>query len=214
MLPVAALEDLDTDELLRRADAGRRAAVDVLLARHRGRLRQMVRVRMDPRLAARADPSDIVQEALLEASQRIGDYLRQRPLPFFPWLRQLAWDRLVELQRRHVQAQKRSVAREQPLELGLSDESAAGLAGLLITSGTSPSKRLAREELRDGVRQALSRLPTTDRELLVMRYLEQLSNSEMAALLGISERTVKWRHRRALERLQGLLGDSPSGGPR
>src|SRR4051794_18701104 len=94
----------DTDELLDRTAGGDRQARDALLQRHRGRLRRMVEVRMDPRLAARLDPSDIVQEALAEADRRLDDYARRLPLPFYPWLRQLAADRLVDAHRRHVQA--------------------------------------------------------------------------------------------------------------
>src|ERR1700757_2715447 len=89
-----------------------------LLDRHRDRLRRMVAVRLDPRLAAGVDPSDVVQEALAKADAKLDRYLRERPLPFYPWLRQLAQERLIDLHRRHVQARRRSVTRE---------EAAAGL---------------------------------------------------------------------------------------
>src|SRR4051794_39451684 len=103
----------DTEELLARAGRGDRSARGELLARHRARLERMVGFRLDRRLAARVDPSDVVQEALTEAAGRLSDYLRQRPLPFYPWLRQFAADRLVELRRQHLQAAKRSVLREE-----------------------------------------------------------------------------------------------------
>src|SRR5579872_1163031 len=102
----------DTDQLLEQAEAGDRAAVNQLLIRHRSRLRTMVRLRLDPRLAARVDPSDVVQEAFIEAHRRFDRYVRDRPLPFYPWLRQLAWDRLVHLHHRHLTAEKRTVRRE------------------------------------------------------------------------------------------------------
>ena len=96
--------DTDELELLRAAADGDEAAGQQLLARHRGRLRQMVAVRLDRRLAARVDPSDVVQEALAEAARELADYLRERPLPFYPWLRQFAWERLLQLHRRHIAA--------------------------------------------------------------------------------------------------------------
>src|SRR5262245_34708786 len=80
----------DTEHLLDRAAEGDATARDQLLERFRRRLRRMVAVRFDPRLAARVDPSDVVQESLAEASAQLNRYLRDRPLPFYPWLRQFA----------------------------------------------------------------------------------------------------------------------------
>jgi RNA polymerase sigma-70 factor (ECF subfamily) len=197
----------DTDLLLERAAEGDARARQQLLARHRDRLRKMVAYHMDRRLAARVDPSDVVQEALAEAAQRLDDYLRERPLPFYPWLRQLAWDRLVEEYRRHVAAGKRSVRREEPDVLDLPDESAVELAGRLLDLGSSPSAHLLRDELRRRVREALGRLPARDREVLELRHLEQLSTRDTAAVLGISEGAVKTRHLRALQRLRRFLGE-------
>jgi RNA polymerase sigma-70 factor (ECF subfamily) len=102
----------DTEELLRRCVAGEDRARQQLLTRHHDRLRQMVAVRLDRRLLARLDPSDIVQEVLLEAHQKLDGYLRERPLPFYPWLRQIAWQRLVKLHEHH-HAGKRGVLREE-----------------------------------------------------------------------------------------------------
>ncbi len=145
------------------------------------------------------------------ASRRLDDYLLTRPLPFFAWLRQLAWDRLVDLHRRHVRAERRTVTREEGPAMELSDESALHLAERLIGSGTSPSGHLMREELRDRVRSALARLSEGEREVLVMRHLEQLSTAEVASVLGISEGAVKVRLLRALERLRGRLADDGQG---
>src|SRR5438445_7328535 len=99
----------DTEELLRRAGGGDRDARGALLQRHHDRLRRMVALRMDPRLAARVDPSDIVQDSLAEADQQLDIYIRDQPLPFYPWLRQIAWDRLADAHRRHIRAARRSV---------------------------------------------------------------------------------------------------------
>jgi RNA polymerase sigma-70 factor (ECF subfamily) len=195
----------DTEELLRRAGRGDAAAREGLLARHRGRLRKMVAWRLDRRLAARVDPSDVVQEVLLEASGKLDRYLRERPLPFFAWLRVLAGEHLAALHRRHVRAQGRSVLREEPGVLDLPDESAAELAARLVDSSTSPTQRALRQELQQRVRRALDRLPERDREVLVLRNLEQLSVADTAQALGVSEGAAKVRHLRALERLRALL---------
>jgi RNA polymerase sigma-70 factor, ECF subfamily len=207
-------EQSDTDELLQRAGQGAAEAVDGLLARHRDRLRKMIAWRLDRRLAARIDPSDVVQEVLAEASRKLDRYLRERPLPFFLWLRRLAWEHLVLLHRRHVQARRRSVLREEPDVLALPDESAAELADRLVTSVTSPSRQVLREEMRVRVRKALGMLPERDREVLVLRQLEQLSVADTALALGISPGAVKLRHLRALERLRAVLEGSGEEGER
>lgn len=201
----------DTDELLRRAEHGDDAARQAVLVRHRERLKQMAAVHLDRRLAARIDPSDVVQEALLDAARGLDDYLRQRPLPFYPWLRRLAWERLIELHRRHVHSKKRSVQREEPLAPHLSDESAMQLADCVLARQSSPSQRAIHSELRSRIRAALDQLDERDREVLVLRHLEQLSTRETAAVLGISEGAVKTRHLRALERLRVLLESQSKG---
>ena len=176
-----------------------------LLDRHRARLRQMIARRLDRRLAARVDPSDVVQEALIDAARHLDDYVRRPPLPFYPWLRQFAWDRLVDLHRRHLHARRRSVALEATSPRSHLDESAAYLTDRLLAGGTSPSRHLMRDELRHRVRVALAEMAPHDREVIVLRYFEQLSMAEIAATLEISEGAVKSRHMRALLRLRGLL---------
>jgi RNA polymerase sigma-70 factor (ECF subfamily) len=170
----------------------------------------MVALRLDRRLSARVDPSDVVQEALANAALHLDDYLRDRPLPFYPWLRQFAWERLVKAHRRHIHALRRSIVREEQPELLLSNDSVRHLAHQLLAGGTSPSRRLMRQEQREQVRAALAELPPHDREVLVMRHLEQMETAEIAAALGITERAVRNRQYRALIRLRELLeGDAP-----
>src|SRR5262245_10496003 len=178
--------DPDTDLLLRRAGEGDASAGDRVLERHRPRLRQMVALRMDRRICARVDPSDVVQETLTEASRKLAVYLRQRPLPFYPWLRQLALERVARVYRKHVRAGKRSVLREECPLGSLPDESALQLIDRLRRSGSSVGSRLRREEARKRLGAALSRLSETDREVLVLRHLEQLDSRETSAVLGIS----------------------------
>ncbi len=196
----------DTDELLERSVGGDLSVRGALLERHRGRLRRMVTVHLDTRLTARLDPSDVVQDVLAEAARRLDDYLRERPVPFYPWLRQIALDRLSEQHRRHLRAEQRSVLREEEVPFRLPDHSALELAGLVVGGG-SPSSALQREELRDRVRAALEKLSPTDREVLVLRYLEQLSAAEVAAILRISEDAARKRVLRALQRMRKLLKD-------
>jgi RNA polymerase sigma-70 factor (ECF subfamily) len=172
-----------TDELLRRVGDGDRQARSQLLLRHRPRLRRLIALRLDPRLAARLDPSDVVQESLAEADRRLGRYLRERPLPFYPWLRQLALEQLVEQHRRHLRAGRRSVLREQAEPPRLPDQSAGELAERLLAGGDSPSAGLHREELRVRVRAALEALAGPDREVLLLRYLEQMAAAEVAAAI-------------------------------
>jgi RNA polymerase sigma-70 factor (ECF subfamily) len=200
-----ALDPEPIETLLDRAAGGDVAARQQLVVRHRQRLRQMIAVRMDPRLGRRLDPSDVVQEVLTQAWQELDDYLQARPLPFYPWLRQLAWQRLVKLHRHHIRAKKRSVDREAEDDMALSGASVLALADRLLAKGASPSSRVVREEIYLRVREALERLPERDRELLVMRYLEQLSTHEIAAILGVSDGAMRTRHVRAMERLRDLL---------
>jgi RNA polymerase sigma-70 factor (ECF subfamily) len=201
--------ELDTEELLTRAGNGDRLARQQLWTRHRERLRKMVAVRLDRRIAARVDPSDVVQEAIIEADQMLSDYLAERPLSFYPWLRRLAWKRLVKIYHYHLDVKKRSARREAQAIPLLADESALILGGRFLAPGTSPSNRLARKELCQRVQAALAEMTAIDREVLVLRFLEELSTSETAAILEISESAVKRRQTRALEHLCHLLGTDP-----
>jgi RNA polymerase sigma-70 factor (ECF subfamily) len=201
----------DTDWLLAEVRRGDASARSRLFDRHRDRLRQMIAVRLDHRLAPRVDPSDVVQDVLLEADQQLADYLKKHPLPFFPWLRQIAGNKLVDLYRRHVTAHRRSVNREELALAGLTDESAWELADRLFAPGSGPLAEVVRQEMRRKLREALDRLSDRDREVLVLRHLEQLSTAEIAEVLAISEGAVHTRHLRALQRLGLLLKKYMSG---
>lgn len=197
----------DTEMLLRRAAAGDAAARAALLDRYRVRLRRMIAIRLDQRLAARADPSDIVQEAMKDAHQRLPDYFANPQLPFYPWLRRIAADRLADAHRRHIGAERRSVLKEHPWTPDLNDESVAELAQSIVTSSLNPGRRVMLAEMQARTKAALMDLKPHDREILVLRYLEQLGVEEIADVLGISQTAVTSRHLRALQRLRKLLGD-------
>ena len=201
----------DTDELLDLCEQGDATARDRLLDRHRGRLRRMIDAHLDPRLAGRLDSSDVVQDTLAAAARKLPKYLRERPLPFYPWLRQIAFDRLVELHRRHIQAGRRSVRRESPLAPHLPDDSVADLARRIAGQGSSPSAHAVRQELFARVRAAIDSLPPADRELILLRHVEQLPLKDIAAILGTTEGAARTRHFRILQRLHNMLSEEQSG---
>jgi RNA polymerase sigma-70 factor (ECF subfamily) len=203
IITVTKPSEPETEQLLAAASQGDATARGRLLERHRPRLNRMVAVRLDRRVAARVDPSDVVQETLAVAARGLDDYLRERPLPFFPWLRRLAWLRVTDAHRRHLHAGRRTVAREE--SAGLPDESVLELAERLAAPGNGPSAALSRRERATRVRAALDRLPERDREILVLRYLEDLTTAETAAVLECSEGATKVRLLRALRRLRDLL---------
>ena len=204
------METVTNDKLFEQARNGDRQAIDQLLASQRSRLRKMVQSRMDRRLARRIDASDVVQEAMITANQQIADYLQNPRIDFYPWLRDIAWNRLIDLHRKHISANRRSVTREmKPFEL--SDASVGCFAQFATASASGPVNRLVRKELRERVHSALSQLSDNAREVLLLRFLEQLTAREMAQVVGISESAVKGRLLRAIERLREKL-DGEFGG--
>jgi RNA polymerase sigma-70 factor (ECF subfamily) len=200
-----------TEQLLQQAQAGDGRAFEDLFARHRAYLHQVVALRLDPRLRPRVDPSDIVQEAQLEAYRRFGDFLQRRPMAFRLWLRKTTYERLIMLERYHRHSERRSVDQE----VGLPDGSAFALVQHLFAGGSSPSRRLEQSETARRVRDVLAQLSENDREILLMRNLEALSNHEVAEVLQIEPVAASQRYGRALIRLRkllvasGLLGGQP-----
>ena len=184
----------DTDHLLRQAAAGHPSAGTVLLDRYRNRLKTMIRFRMDQRLQGRFDPSDVVQDTLMEAHRRLPEFATTRPVEFYAWLRGLAWDRLVDLHRQHLSA-KRSVDRE------MTDASSHALVTYLADSRFSPLRDVLRDELRERIQTALDQLSIVAREVLFLRFVEQLSIREASQVLDITESALKSRQLRALRDL-------------
>ena len=208
-----AIDDTTVESLLDRARREDRSAVGRLLEIHRQRLRRMVAARLENRLAARIDPSDIVQDALLEAERELPKYIRERPVPFFVWLRAIAHDRLVWWTRWHT-AKKRDVFREQALKVSPSNARAQTHVDGLVDSGTSPSGRAIRAEERERILELLCRMGPADRRVLELRYLDGLSIAGIASVLEIGLGAAQMRHLRALERVRKLLdapGEEPTG---
>lgn len=199
-----------TQQLLDAARAGDAAARSALLERHRAALARMVGLRMDPLLKRRLDASDIVQDVLVEAHRRLTDYLAQTRMPFHLWLRHLARDRLIDAHRRHRGAERRSLDREQPLAVGGDDRSALDLAALLHDRELTPAAAATHHELELRFHAAIESLDEIDREVILMRHFEQLSNQETAQALDLSEPAAGMRYLRAMRRLRSLLEEPPS----
>ena len=164
-------------------------------------MRDFVDFHLDPRLRARLDPSDVVQETQAELARRIDDYVANRPMPFRLWLRKKAYERLLNLRRDHVTRAKRSVRRE----VAWPDRSSLLLARPLLARAASASQRLAAVEFAERVARAVAELAPDDREILLMRHAEDLPFDEIACLLGIEPAAARKRFGRALIRLQTLL---------
>ncbi len=199
----------DTDSLVRRAAAGDPLARSAVLDRFRDRLRRMVAIRLDRRLAARVDPSDVVQEAMRVACERMPGYLAAPTVAFYPWLRQIAWDRLMDTYRTHIKAERRTVLREKHWSCHVTDESVHELVDRLMSDSLRPNSRIIEVEMKARMISALETLKPQDREILVLRYLEQLDVAEISQVLEITPTAVTSRHLRALQRIRRILKDSP-----
>ena len=199
------LDDRDL-EALRAAGADRQAILGGLFADQRARLCRMVDLRMDPRLKGRVDASDVIQEAWLEISARLEDYLRDPRMPFRLWVRFIAGQKLLGLYRYHVGTQKRDARRQRALAPALGPEaSSVAVARHLVASGTTPTGFAVKRELHAQLVDALESMDPLDREVLVLRHFEQLGNRDVAAVLDIGQTAASNRYVRALERLRGLL---------
>ncbi len=202
----------DTMGLIERARAGDQAALNEIFARHRARLRRMVEMRLDWRLQARLDASDVIQEAYLEIAGRLNDYLNNPALPLFLWMRLVVGERLLKLQRHHLGTQMRDAAREVSLYRdALPPASSAALAAQLLGRHTSPTQAVVRAERMLRLQEAINTLDPIDREVLSLRHFEELTRQETAQVLGIEEGTAAKRYIRALKRLKAVLAEMPGG---
>ncbi len=199
-----------TEEMLDECRRGESEAVERLLGAYREPLRRMIGLRLDPALAARLDASDVVQDVLVEVHRRLSDYLRNPVMPFPLWLRHIAQDHLIDAHRRHRVARRRSMDREQPLAGRLGDESSFELAGQLLDHERTPASEAVSRELQRRLETAVAALPDADREVILLRHGEQLSNQETAAALGTTEAAASMRYLRAVRKLRAAL--LPGGG--
>lgn len=201
-----------SDSALARAAAGDLAEWGALLLAHQQRLTRMVAFRMDPRLRGRVDAADVVQDAFVEAAAHREAYFRSPTTPLFLWLRAVVSNKLLEVHRHHLGAQMRDARREVRLESRRPWESSVAALCVELTGHlTSPSVAAAREETRSRLAGALEAMDAVDREVLMMRHFEQLTNAEAAHVLAIQERAAAKRYLRALTRLKQVLSELPGG---
>jgi RNA polymerase sigma-70 factor, ECF subfamily len=197
------------EELL---DAARNGALAVVVVRHRDRLERMVRLRMDCRLQGRVDPADVLQDAYLAARGKFRQYSATPRLPFFLWLRLEVGQRLLDVHRFHLGTQMRDAGQEVSLDSGpLPPVTSLSLAEQRLRKLTSANKAAMRAELKIRVQEALNSMDPHDREVLVLRHLEELSNAETAQVLGIKPSAAVNRYVRALKRLKDVFQGMPGG---
>ena len=198
-----------TAELLNVAKGGDAEAGGQALERHRDALRRLVQMRLDRKVQQRVDVSDVVQDVMIEASQRLEDYLKNPVMPFHLWLRHMARDRIIDMHRRHRVSAKRSVDREQPLAINATgDHSTMELAAQICDAEMTPAAAATMRELAVRFEAAIDQLDDNDREVVLMRHFEQLTNQEVAQALDLSEPAASMRYLRAIRRLRQLIGET------
>jgi RNA polymerase sigma-70 factor (ECF subfamily) len=197
---------VEDKEILKRAIAGDESALNDLFGRHQDRLLRMVRLRINRRIQGRVDEADIVQEACLEASRKIDQYLSQPDAPFYLWLRQLTGLKLAEVHRHHLGVQMRDAGKDVSIFRGaLPEANSVSLAANLMGALTSPSQAAIKADQRLMVQTALDALDPLDREILALRHFEQLTNAEAAMVLELTPSGAAARHMRAIKRLKTVL---------
>jgi RNA polymerase sigma-70 factor (ECF subfamily) len=202
----------DTTRFLELARAGDKPALNELLARYRARLRRMVELRLDRRLQARIDASDVIQDAYVDVVRRLDEYLREPKYPLFLWLRLIVGERLLKLHRHHLGTQMRDAGLEVSIYRGaLPAASSAALAAQLLGKHTSPTQAAVRAERMLRLQEALNTLDPMDREVLSLRHFEEMTLAETALSLQIEESAAAKRYIRALKRLKVILASMPGG---
>jgi RNA polymerase sigma-70 factor (ECF subfamily) len=197
-------------DLLVRIEGGDERAMTELFTRHRERLRQMVRLRLDRRLQGRIDSSDVLQETYFEVARRAGKYVAQPDLPPFIWLRFLTGQTLQALHRRHLKIRTRDTGHELSLRFRATPQaSSVSLAEMLLGRLTSPSGAAVRAEMQLKLQEAINAMDSLDREVIALRHFEELSNGEVAQVLGLSKTAASNRYIRALGRLKEILKRIP-----
>jgi len=203
------IDDQDK-ELLSRLEEGDEQALAQAFSRHRERLWQMVRFRMDRRLTGRVDEDDVLQEAYLDAATRLRHFEHHGASSVFLWLRMIVGQTLVDIHRRHFGARMRSVRREVPIHDFYNPQATSvSIASKLLGRLTSPSRAAMRAELSEQLETALADMDPIDQEVLALRHFEELTNSEVAEVLDIQQKAASIRYVRALKRLREIMKRVP-----
>ncbi len=201
--------DDQTETLLDGARAGDSDAVNKLLEKHRRSVRRLVEMRLDRKVQQRVDVSDVVQDVMVEASGRLEKYLDDPVMAFHLWIRQIAWDRIIDTYRRHRVSAKRNMDREQPIAVPAgSDQSTMELAVQLRDPALTPAAAATQREIASKVEGVIELLNEQDREIILMRHYEHLSNLEIAEVLKLNPPAASMRYLRALRRLRQLLAEN------
>jgi RNA polymerase sigma-70 factor (ECF subfamily) len=204
--------DDQTQSLLEAARRGDSEAVNQLLERHRAPIRRLVEMRLDRKVQQRVDVSDVVQDVLVEASGRLERYLNDPAMAFHLWMRQIAWDRIIDTYRRHRVSAKRSMDRERPMSVvNQGDQSTLDLAVQICDPGMTPATAATQREIAAKVESVIQQLNDQDREIILMRHYEHLSNFEIAEVLGLNPPAASMRYLRALRRLREMLDHDHKG---
>lgn len=192
------------DERRRLIDGGEEAVAEVF-SQYRERLERMVAFRLDPRIRSRVDSSDILQEAFIEISRRIGEFISQPAVSCFVWMRQKTLQTLIDTHRRHFR-DKRDPKREVCFTLGADTHATSeSIARQLVDEMTSPSQAAMNAEEIAGLQRALESMNEIDREVLALRHFEQLNNNQVAEILGTSPTAASNRYVRAATRLGEII---------
>ncbi len=203
--------DGQDEALLMRLAEGDEQALAQAFSQHRERLWQMVHFRLDSRLAGRVDEDDVLQEAYLDAATRLRHFEDRGTSSVFLWLRMIVGQTLVDTHRRHFGARMRSVRREVSIQHMYGPQATSvSIASRLLGRFTSPSHAAMRAELSDQLEAALAEMDPIDQEVLALRHFEELTNSEVAEVLGIQQKAASIRYVRALKRLKQVLAQISS----
>ena len=193
------------DSQLAELEVGGQQALAQLFSQYQNRLKQMVRFRLDQRLWGRVDPADVLQESFIVTSRRLPDYLRDPAVPVFVWLRAMTAQALVDIHRRHLGVKMRNASLDVSMVSPGGQATSLSLAARLVADLTSPSQAAIRQEMIQSLRAAFDSMDPIDREVLALRHFEELSNSEVAEILGLQKSAASNRYLRALKRLRTVM---------
>lgn len=198
------------DDLELRVKAGDEQALALLFDQWQPRLLRIVKARLDPRLSARVDPQDVLQDAYLDLVQRLPRFADPaKTMSPFVWIRLVVKERLIRLYRRHFVAEARDARRERNRQKAGDHSESIILVNCLLDKVSSVSGRMMRQEMTEAVLQKIEAMDEADREVITMRVFEQLSNSEAAEALGLSANGASSRFVRAMTRLKQALASIP-----
>jgi RNA polymerase sigma-70 factor (ECF subfamily) len=202
------MDRADSDVGRQLQDARRRQpeALAPLLEQYRNYLMLMAGTGINASLQGKADASDVVQDTLLKAYERFGQFQGQTEAELMAWLRQILARNLADLVRRYRSSEGRNVGRERSLEAAL-DASSAALGTLVAGENSTPSQSAQRRELGVVLADALASLTVDYREVIVLRSIEEREWDEIAQRMGRSPGAVRMLWTRALQQLKPLIED-------